>query len=195
MVGCTSRVQKKSAYRHLMQLKQCMHGWVCNCRADCAVSVDRPQGVRRRKAAETAMNARSSRSHAVFILTVARRSNEQTRFSQLFLVDLAGECACFFVLGRMLSEHRRRQREGLQNRGARTATRRGKIDKQVLVVLWQCSECLEYRAAACSLPQQQAHAAAAELYRGQQPHGNCSDRLPIELELPGAHAATPRGTD
>ena len=38
------------------------------------------------------MNERSSRSHALFILTVARRdvADDVTRFSQLYLCDLAG---------------------------------------------------------------------------------------------------------
>lgn len=49
-------------------------------------------GIVNRKTFETKMNAESSRSHAVFLLTVARQemARNVTKFSQLYLVDLAG---------------------------------------------------------------------------------------------------------
>eukprot|EP00753_Platysulcus_tardus_P010810 PLAT3065.1.p1 GENE.PLAT3065.1~~PLAT3065.1.p1 ORF type:complete len:556 (+),score=235.79 PLAT3065.1:42-1709(+) len=50
------------------------------------------EGLRRRKTAKTDMNARSSRSHAVYSLSIMRRdtSTGVIYFSDLYLVDLAG---------------------------------------------------------------------------------------------------------
>jgi kinesin family member 5 len=50
------------------------------------------QGVDARRTFETNMNVESSRSHAVFLLTVARfvKATNVTKYSQLYLVDLAG---------------------------------------------------------------------------------------------------------
>merc|ERR1719240_2437077 len=49
------------------------------------------QGNQQRTKAETEMNKDSSRSHAVFIITVTNSTDpEKRKFSQLYLVDLAG---------------------------------------------------------------------------------------------------------
>lgn len=50
------------------------------------------QGIEARRTFQTNMNVHSSRSHAVFLLTIARavRSIGVTKYSQLYLVDLAG---------------------------------------------------------------------------------------------------------
>ena len=47
---------------------------------------------KRRMAAETKMNQRSSRSHCVVVLSVAKQNltNQRTKLAQLYLVDLAG---------------------------------------------------------------------------------------------------------
>jgi hypothetical protein len=47
-------------------------------------------GARHRKTAATKANETSSRSHAILLVSLTRRSTAHTRTSQLYLADLAG---------------------------------------------------------------------------------------------------------
>eukprot|EP00438_Fugacium_kawagutii_P009682 Skav208638 [mRNA] locus=scaffold1081:32822:47201:- [translate_table: standard] len=132
-------------------------------------------GNRNRHQAETKMNRHSSRSHAVFIVTVTNRVDpSKQRFAQLYLVDLAGSERVLktAVQGQQLEEAKN-------------------INKSLLAlgqVIWALAHKQKH------VPRLQVDAAAAELPRWKRSHcGRWAVRRWVNGHGHGFHARGQRG--